>query len=132
MGLLGGLIILVIGMISSRVFEFVAPSIGAEYQNPGMFRSWSDPLMLLFFVHPFLLGLVLAWVWSNCKGLLKDGTDVMKGANFGAVIWLMSTVPGMLITYSSFAISLLMVFSWTVNSLIELVAVGVFFARTLK
>jgi hypothetical protein len=131
-GLLGGLVILVIGMILSQAFHVLAPSIKAEFQNPNLFRSWSDPLMLLFFVHPFLTGIILAWVWSKGNGIVTGDTDVMRGVNYGLLIWLVATVPGMLISYSSFPISLLMIFSWTFNSLIELLAVGILFAKILK
>jgi hypothetical protein len=131
-GLLGGLAILALGMASSQVFHMLAPSLKTEFENPNLFRPWSDPLMLLFFVHPFLLGIILAWVWSKVNTVVTGDTDVTKGVNFGVAVWLVATVPGMLISYSSFPISFLMILSWTSSAFMELIIMGILFAKTLK
>jgi hypothetical protein len=88
--------------------------------------------MLLFFVHPFLLGIILAWVWSKVNTVVTGDTDVTKGVNFGVAVWLVATVPGMLISYSSFPISFLMILSWTLSAFMELIIMGILFAKTLK
>ncbi len=64
-GLLGRLIMLAVGLLMSQLFLMMAPALKTEYENPNLFRPWSDPVMLLYFVHPFLLGTCLAWVWRQ-------------------------------------------------------------------
>jgi len=67
-------------------------------------------------------------VWDKSKGLFQ-GSIANKGTQFGLAVWLIATVPGMLISYSSFTLSLLTIISWTVSGLIEIVVAGIILAR---
>lgn len=131
-GLLGGILVLIVGMLTGQLYQVLVPSIKIEFENLSLFRSWNDPLMSLFFVHPFLLGIILAWVWTKVNGVILANSDLMKGVYFGLIVWLASTVPGMFISYSSFPISLAMILSWTISALIELLCLGILFSKTLK
>ena len=131
-GLLGGALMLIVGMLTGQLYQNFFPSIKTEFENINLFRAWSDPMMSLFFVHPFLLGIILAWVWTKVNAVIIADTDSMKGIYFGLAVWRMSTVPGMLISYSSFPISLTMIMSWTVSGLVELICLGLLFSKTLK
>jgi len=126
-GLLAGLVIFIASMLTSRIFGVIFPQLNAEYQNESMFRPWSDPLMLLYFLYPFLLGIILAWFWQITKNLF--GENIKGGMNFGFVYWVISSIPGMFITYSSFQVSLLMVISWSLAGLVSAVLAGIIFAK---
>jgi len=130
-GLLAGLVMLVLGLAVGRLFDLFAPGLVAEYNNPALFRPWSDPLMSLYFLQPFLVALILAWFWTKLKGLVRGTNALEKGLFFGLAYWLL-IIPGMLMTYSSFPLSLLIVFSWTVIALIQGLAAGWIFAKMLK
>jgi hypothetical protein len=117
-GLVCGLVILVVGMAVSMLIQALMPGLAAEYQNPALFRPWSDPLMSIYFAFPFLLGLALAWVWDRVKGLLP-GAIWQRALGLTLGYFLISTIPGMTITYSSFPVSLAMVLSWTVSSVVQ-------------
>ena len=80
-----------------------------------------------YFVCPFLVGLILAWLWAKTKGLFK-GSYFRRGFSFGLIYWLIS-IPGMVISYSSFPISLAMVFSWTLSGLVQYLAGGFILAK---
>ena len=116
-GIIVGVVILAVSMLINYGF-MLFPTIAADYQNTNIMRSWQDPLMMLFFLHPFVLGIILAGVWDRTKGLFQ-GSIFQKGNQFGIAIWLIATVPGMLISYSSFTLSLLTIISWTVSGLIN-------------
>ncbi|MDH4298530.1 MAG: hypothetical protein OEV74_19820 [Cyclobacteriaceae bacterium] len=131
-GLLGGLIMLAVGMLISQLFLMVAPSLKVEYENPNLFRPWSDPIMLLYSVHPFLSGTVLAWIWQKTKALFSSEASLTKGIRFGFTFWIAATIPGMLISYSSFPVSFLMITTWSISVLLQLLCLGLLFARTLK
>lgn len=122
-GLLLGVIILVIGMITSYLFMFI-PSVAAEY-NSGFMRSWQDPLMMAFFLYPFILGLVFAWLWAKTKTSFKGK---WRGCYFGWLLFFLTTVPGMFITYTSFNLSFLIVLSWTVSGFLSAKIAGFFLA----
>ncbi len=121
-GLLSGVAMLVAGMILNRLYPLIVPALTKEYENPAMFRPWSDPLMMLFFLYPFILGFVLAFLWNK---KIADKNPL----KFALVYWLIASVPGMFVTYTSFAVSLAMVVSWTLNGFIQAFIAGLVFSR---
>lgn len=130
-GLIAGLVMFIVAMALGQVFNAIFPNLAAEYQNTNLFRPWEDPLMSLYFLHPFVLGIALAWVWDKVKGLLK-GSLWQRGSHFALIYWLAATIPGMLISYSSFPLSKAMVFSWAISSLAQVIAAGFVFAKMNK
>jgi hypothetical protein len=131
-GLLAGAAMLVLSVGISFLFNTVFPGLKAEYVNPALFRPWSDPLMSLYFVYPFVLGLILAWFWSRIKSTIKEKSAMKRGFRFGIGYWIIASVPGMFITYSSFPVSLLMVLSWSAAGFLEVWCAGAIFAKMSK
>jgi hypothetical protein len=123
-GLMAGLAMLVAGMGVSQVFTMMLPGLEAEYQNEYLFRPWSDPAMLLYFVHPFIIGIILAWFWEKTKVVFPASSAFVNGLQFALAYWAFS-LGGMLMSYSSFPISLTMIGSWTAGLLVEAIVVGV-------
>lgn len=131
-GLLMGVIILAAEMLIGQIFMQFFPQMAAEYQNPALFRAWSEPLMQLYFLYPFIFALVLVWLWSKTKTVVPGDSAWAKGAKFGLAIWLVASVPGMLISYASFQVSFLMVFSWTLGGLVSLILSGWLLAKFIN
>lgn len=129
-GLLVGLVNFIASMLVSKIFGVVFPALNAEYQNTNLFRPWTDPLMLLFFVYPFLLGIILAWFWEKTKTIF--GSDLKGGLKFGLAYWVVASVPGMFVTYTSMPYSLTMVISWLAAGLVEGLLAGIIFAKLNK
>jgi hypothetical protein len=129
-GILAGIAMLVIGMAVSYLF-MILPSVAADYSNSSIMRSWSDPLMSLFFLYPFVLGIALAWVWNRTKNLFK-GNTWKRGLKFGFAYLIIATIPGMLISYSSFPLSLWTIISWIVSGFVNAVVAGLIFAKMNK
>lgn len=130
-GVAAGVVVLIASMVLSKIFGALMPSLQAEYQA-GIFRPWNDPLMSLYFLYPFVLGIVLAWVWDKTKSVVKGENAVKKGINFGLAYWIVASIPGMLITYSSFVVSLSMILSWTISGLVSAILAGIVFAKINK
>lgn len=84
--------------------------------------------MSIYFVYPFLLGIILAWIWHKIKVLFAGGY-LKRGLSFGFIYWII-TIPGMFISYSTFPISLVMVISWSLNGLIQILVAGIILAKT--
>lgn len=124
-GFLAGAAMLAASLVLNPVFAAILPELQMEYQNPALFRPWSDPLMSLIFVHPFVVGVILAWVWDKTKKIVKTG--VM----FGIIYWIVA-LPGMLISYSSFLVSLIMVLSWSLSGLLQALTAGIILAKINK
>jgi hypothetical protein len=129
-GLLAGLILFLASMVVSGIFKVIFPAINAEYQNTNLFRPYSDPLMLLFFVHPFLVGILLAWFWNKTKNIF--GENIKGGIKFGLAYWIISTIPGMFATYTSMPYSLAIVSSWLASGLVEALLAGIIFSKLIK
>ena len=127
-GLLAGLAILVVGLILNWVYGFVFPSVVTEYQNTALFRPWSDPLMSYIFIHPFVLGIILAWVWDKTKNLFKERDVFWRCCQFASAYWLV-TIPGMLISYSSFQVSFTMILTWSLTILAQAISAGLVFVK---
>ena len=131
-GLAAGVVMLVASLVLSSAFGILLPQLAGEYANAALFRPWTDPLMSYIFVHPFVLGLLLAYAWNKTKGLLKGKQQWMKGKKFGAFIWLLATAPGMLISLSTFQVSTAMVATWAIAGLVELTLGGIVLAYMNK
>ena len=130
-GIVAGLAMLIVGVIVGQIFNAVFPSLMAEYQNTNLFRPWSDPIMNIYWAHPFIVGLILAWIWNLTKGLVAGGNTCIRGCRFGAIYWVV-TIPGMVISYASFPLSLLIVISWTASVLAQALTAGYILALMNK
>jgi hypothetical protein len=122
-GLVAGIASLAAAMIVGYLFGFILPSLNQEYTNEQMFRPWSDPLMSLYFIYPFLLGFALAWVWEKTKALFTK-TYFSNALNLTLIYWIISTIPGMIMSISSFKISVIMVLTWTISAFIQLLVLS--------
>lgn len=127
-GFIAGLINLVIGIGINAVLGVVFPGVSAEYQNTSLFRPWSDPLMMVFFAHPFILGVVLAYFWNIVQKQFT-GDAVAKALSFAKLYFVIATIPGMFISYTSFQLSFLMVGVWTVTGFLQAFIAGLVCAK---
>ena len=130
-GFIVGIATFVIGIGMSFLLQPLIPSLALEYQNPALFRPWTDPLMTLFFAYPFIFGLVSAYLWSLVGKGFK-GSDSSKAFQFAKTYFFIATIPGMFMSYTSFQVSFLMVLSWTVTGFVEAYVAGYILARMNK
>ena len=127
-GILAGFVILVSDFVAGALFKFVFPALSGQYMT-GTFRPWSDPKMMLYFLYPFIIGIMLSYAWSKMKTLFISPSALMRGKYFGLFAWVFLCLPGMFVTYTSFTVSAVMVLSWTVSGLVGLVLSGELLAR---
>jgi uncharacterized Tic20 family protein len=130
-GLVAAIGMFAAGMVLSYLFNFLFPSVKAEYENTALFRPWSDPLMYLFFIQPFLLAVALTWGWDKIKTLFQ-GSVGRKAINFTLVYLVIAIVPGMLMSISCFKISLLLTLTWTISSFFQVWIASLIFIRMSK
>lgn len=119
-GIVAGLVMLVVMLMVNFGFPMIFPQITLEYSTQ-MYKSWNDPLMLLFFLHPFILGLILSWVW-NLTSIIMKGDELTKVINFALAFFIVTQIPGMFITFTSMNVSLLMISSWMLSNLAQVFA----------
>ncbi len=131
-GVLAGVGIFIVSLAVSFLSQLLMPGITMEYTNQNVFRPWSDPVMSLYYLYPFVLGVILSFVWEKTKKLITDKNYFQRGLKFGLWYWVASSIAGMLITYSSFQVSLPLVLSWTTGGLFEAIVAGVILAKVNK
>jgi hypothetical protein len=124
-GLITGLIIFILMRILTLIEGIIFPEIHKEYENFAIFRRYEDPLTLYFFIHPFVLGMILSLVWQKVKILFKDINMLKKGARYGVYFWLTAMLPGLLLSISIYQISILMTISTMISTFIHLIFAGI-------
>lgn len=125
-GAVAGVVLLGISFLILLIPIRLFPSIFEEIYNP-IFYPGGDRL-LLFFVHPFILGLCLAWFWERSKNLFT-GKWTLRGVEMGLVYGVIATLPSMWITFSAISVSLVMVLSWLLYGFLQAIIAGLVFAR---
>lgn len=115
-GLVAGIVMLIIGVALNFLWSAILPSVAAEYAT-SLFRPWSDPLMSLMFVCPILSGFFLAWIWNMVKGCHQG--PVSKKVCLFAGGWTIFSIIGMLMTYSCFPMSFLMLVTWIIGTAVQ-------------
>lgn len=129
---IAGITSLAIGVGLNRLVEAFLPALSQEYQTSGIFRPWSDPLMMIYFAYPFVLGVVLAYFWPMIESQIKAKDPVQQAMRFANLYFIIATIPGMFITYSSFQVSAQMVILWAVTGYIQTFVIGWVFAIVRK
>ncbi len=130
-GLIAGFANLLLGLGVNMVLQMILPGLAEEYQNTAIFRPWQDPLMMVYFAYPFILGIVLAYLWGLLRKQLK-GTDPQKAMQFAKIYFIIATIPGMFISYTSFQISFLMILVWTVTGYLQAYIAALIYTKYLK
>jgi hypothetical protein len=112
-------------------FNAIFPQLQQEYANEHIYRSMNDPLMYAFFIQPFFLSAALIWCWEKIKGMFsgKIFTDAIR---ISTLYFFIAVIPGMLMTLSSFKVSVLAVLAWTISSLLQVFVAAVIFVRFNK
>ena len=87
--------------------------------------------MSLYYLYPFILGIILAWLWKRYLNLTGGNANLRKAINFSVTYWIV-TLPGMVISYSSYPISIAMISSWTINGLISSLVAGLVLFRLFR
>lgn len=130
-GVIAGVVILIIGFILNWLFSIIFPSLAQEYQS-GIFRPWTDPLMMAFFLHPFIVGIILAYFWELISVQLKGESKAVKAWQFAKLYFVIATIPGMFVSYTSFQVSFIMILTWTVMGFVQAFVCGWIFSSIKK
>ena len=125
-GLIAGVVLLLLsfGMLYGAVYLF--PNVAEQYYSP-VFREEGN-FNWLFYVHPFILAIALAWFWDRFKDQFT-GSLIVRDLELGLVYTLVATLPAMLITFSALDITLTMVLTWLLYGFVQAAVAGLIFAR---
>jgi len=96
-GIAGGILLFVAQFAFSTVGNLIAPY---DVFAIGGMRARDDPLMLLFFAYPFILSFTSATAFDRVRAALK-GSRCGTGLTYGLILFLLVTIPGMFVIFSS-------------------------------
>jgi hypothetical protein len=125
-GLIAGVVLLILSVLALYATIWFFPTLASQYYDPA-FDNQSGRY-LIYYAHPFVIALALAWFWDRFKGALK-GSYLTKGIEFGLIYALVAIFPVMWLTYSALAVSLAMVGTWLVFGLLQGVIAGLLFEK---
>ena len=125
-GILTGIFLLISSFIALFLTIKLFPSLAWEYFGPTFNTDGSRDI--LFYIHPFLLGLALAWFWNRVKEIFT-GNSIAKALEFSLIYAAIATIPTMWITFSAINISLEMVLTWILYGLLQALVAGLILSR---
>jgi hypothetical protein len=96
-GITGGIVLLVVTFGADALVQLIAPY--NLFELGGM-RAINDPLMMLFFLEPFLFSVIVAITWS-LTGRCFTGSDVEKSLKYGGFLFLLIIVPNTWVIFST-------------------------------
>jgi len=127
-GVVAGVLILIFSLAISWVtqvaFHYTAVDLA------GM-RGVTDPVSVLFFVYPWILGFSIAYVYALVASSFT-GSQMRKGLQFGLIMWLVVSFTSAFLVYSSMSYPVGFTVNSLVGPLIYLPVAGVVLARIIK
>ncbi len=120
-GIAAGIVILIvsqaISILTQQALQYNVLALG------GM-RTVDDPIMALFFVHPWVLGFAMAIAFEKTKaGLGKAGVN--RGKNFGLIAWLLAGLPSAFLVWSSMNYPIGFTVNTVIGTLVYMLAAGI-------
>jgi hypothetical protein len=96
-GITGGSVLLVVTFLADAITQVIAPY---DMFAIGGMRAITDPVMILFFLYPFIFAIIVAIVWSCIRDSFS-GTDRKKAVRYGGLLFLLIIIPNTWVIFSS-------------------------------
>ncbi|MDD1703272.1 MAG: hypothetical protein LUQ31_09865 [Methanoregula sp.] len=128
-GIAGGAILLVLVTIFSAVSTLIAPY---NIATLGGMRAMNDPVMLLYFLYPFVFAFAAAGVFDIIKSSLTGKNCRDKGLMFGALLFTLVTIPSVFVMASSMDYPVGFYLAQVLEGIIGYPVLGMLFTRVWK
>lgn len=134
----------VLGALVFTVVAQIIHTVGAMammdyYMDPQYFCLWSSLMMPAegppgteFLVASLVSNLAMGFVFAGMYQILQKsvpGKKLMKGVNYGIMLFMLFTIPYTLTAYLLLAIPAMLLFAWAAESLVILLLSGAAFAK---
>jgi hypothetical protein len=127
-GLIAGVVVLVLSMVISTVMQAMF-----DYDVMALagMRSVNDPVSILFFLFPFVVGMAMAILYDFTKKSFT-GTTTRRGILLGVLGWIVFGVPSAFIVFSSMDYPIGFTVNSVVGSLVYMLGAGIAITRLSK
>lgn len=126
-GVIGGVVITAVSLIVGSIITFLFPYNVLEL---GGMRTVTDPVMMLFFLHPWVLSFAMALVYPYFSKVL-EGNYLCKGKKFGVLVWAVASIPSAFLVYSSMDYPVGFTVNSVIGSLLYVLAAGITIAKIM-
>ena len=127
-GIAGGIILLITMFVFGKIAGFLAPF---DMTTLGGMRAMNDPVMSLFFFYPFVIAFAAAILFDIIKDSLK-GNVLYKGIVFGLLLFMLETIPSMVVIFTTMTYPLGFFISAFLNGIIAYPVIGILFVKIWK
>ncbi|MFH1240480.1 MAG: hypothetical protein V1672_04670 [Candidatus Diapherotrites archaeon] len=127
-GILAGIAIFIVSFIFDYLVGMFFPY---DSFTLGGMRAMEDPMMMFFFLNPWVLGFSMSAVYHYVKDSFK-GTTMQKGKSFGLLVWLVAGLPSAFIVYTSMNYPVRFTISSIFGSLLYMVAGAIVIAKFME
>jgi len=125
-GIIGGIVIWIISFIFDSLVVMAFPY---DILKLGGMRAIDDPLMMLFFLSPFVTAFAMSFVYQYFK---FEGNYLSKGKKFGFLVWLVAGVPSAFIVYTSMTYPVGFTISSVIGSLLYMLGGAIVIAKLME
>tara|TARA_Y100000310_G_C20256747_1_gene611703 strand:+ start:210 stop:617 length:408 start_codon:yes stop_codon:yes gene_type:complete len=124
-GIAAGVAIFIITFIVDTLIQLIAPY---DVMALGGMRAIDDPLMMLFFAYPFVIGVTLAILYDITKTTFT-GTIKSNGIKLGLMGWVVASIPSAFVVFTSMNYPLGFTLSSTIGTLLYMLGAGLVIAK---
>jgi hypothetical protein len=94
-------------------------------------RPVNDPICILYFVYPWVLGFALSFAYPYFeKGL--EGKSITKGWKFGLLMWIVVGITSAFLVFSSMEYPIGFTINSVIGSLFDTLIAGIIIAKTFN
>jgi hypothetical protein len=124
-GIAAGIVMFIVTMAISAIMQALFQYNVLELA--GM-RTINDPIMILFFLYPFVLAFAMAIAYSSLQKSF-DGSLANKGIKFGLLVWIIAGIPSAFLVFSSMSYPLGFTLNSIISTLLAMLAGALIIAR---
>jgi hypothetical protein len=122
--LVAALIQFLVGFLFGLAFPVIAPGIPRPYENGALFRPWIGWTSTYMYLHPFGHGIVFALAYFGLKAWSAFPSGWCGGCAFGNGIFLVGSLPLLLMAYAWFTVPAEVMASWVVQNACQYLLAG--------
>jgi hypothetical protein len=127
-GFVAGIVVLVLSMIISTATQML---FGYNVMALAGMRSVNDPVSILFFLFPFVVGVAMAILYDFAKESFT-GSTTRKGVVLGLLGWIVYGIPSAFIVFSSMDYPVGFTVNSVVGSLVYMLGAGITITKLSK
>jgi len=127
--LIGGILAGIVIEVISLAFSWLAQSIWQyDVMKLAGMRPITDPIAVLFFVYPWVIGFALVCVYSYFEKAL-DGNYITKGWKFGLLMWIVVSISSAFLVFASMDYPIGFAVNSVIGPLIYMLVTGIVIAK---